>query len=120
MVSSCPPLSIVAVLVPLVGVAMVPVREPLVVGALVERLSRTLLPAPVLLGLLTARVPVVAPRLPPVPTVSVPPLTMTGPVWALTAPIVSVPSPDLVNDAAPLNGESFPAQWDPKLGIHVT
>src|SRR5687767_13595933 len=106
MVRSCPPLLIVAVLVPLLGVAIVPLREPRLVGAEVDRLSRTLVPAAVL-GLLTWRAAVAEPMVPPVPMVSVPPLTITVPVWLLTAPMVSVPSPDLVKGAAPLKGESI-------------
>ena len=75
-----PPLSIVAVFVPLLGAVIVPLKEPTVVPAAVDRLSRTAVPAP-LLGLLTARGPVVAPKVAPVvATVSVPPLTIVPPV----------------------------------------
>ena len=74
-----PPLLIVAVFVPLLGVASVPLKEPVVVAAVVERFSVVAVPAPVL-ALLTARGPVDAPRVPAPLTVSVPALTVVPPL----------------------------------------
>ena len=74
-----PSLLIVAVFVPLLGAAMRPLKEPVVVADVVERLIRLAVPAPVF-GLLTVSGPVVAPIEPPVPTVRVPAETVVPPL----------------------------------------
>src|SRR4051794_17442203 len=86
----------VAVLVPPEGVASVPLREPFVVAAVVERLRTTSVPAPAL-GLLTTSAPVAAPRPAGSSTVRVPALTVEAPAYVLAAVIVSVPVPFFVN-----------------------
>src|SRR5215211_4854264 len=95
MVSSWPPLLIVAVLVPLLGFAIAPLSDPFVVPAVVERLSTTLVPAPVL-GLLTTSAPMVPPSAAALPADSVPPFTLVLPSYVLAPLSVRVPAPLLV------------------------
>ena len=69
---------IVAEFVPLDGVAIVPLKEPVVVAAVADRLRTVAVPATVL-GLLTASGPVVAPKPDAPRAVNVPALTVVPP-----------------------------------------
>ena len=118
----CPPLLIVAVFVPLDGGLIVPLSDPVVVAAVVKRF-RTTFPA-LAFVLFTWRGPVVAPNVPPVPTVNVPALTIVPPVYVFAPVNVSVPVPTLVSPPPTLGvlakraakvGVRFPFRWPASL-----
>ena len=91
---------IVAVLVPLVGMAIVALSEPAVVAAVVERFNTTLVPAPAL-GLFTWSGPVAAPNVPAPESVNVPELMIVPPEYVLAPLSVSVLAPDLFRTPTP-------------------